>query len=285
MARQDSGKYVSRAGSTGGSRTYRAQIPYRWYSGLALIVILGVFLVAYSRYEVLHPQPAAAAIQPTTSAHWVAGLAFDVCGKTTTLAASPADEWETLSIYTSGSGVLQIQPKSTADSGTNTTVGLFSSSYKGLTLTSDSIALPKQKTLTNGEKCPSGTPDAGQSASLVSKVWSDSSTANSTTQSGDPRQVRWQSNTQMVTVAFVPNAASVGRDVKLATAVAEADNALIQSEETTTTTLPTAATTTTTAKGATTTTTPSGSTTTTTTTTSGSTTTTTASKATTTTTG
>ena len=61
MARQDAGKWVARAGATGGGRTYRARVPYRWYSGLALIVVLGVFLVAYSRYERLHPaQPVAA---------------------------------------------------------------------------------------------------------------------------------------------------------------------------------------------------------------------------------
>ncbi len=78
MARQDAGKWVARAGATGGGRSYRARVPYRWYSGLALIVVLGVFLVAYSRYERLHP---VAAVQPTTSTHWAAGVVFDVCGK------------------------------------------------------------------------------------------------------------------------------------------------------------------------------------------------------------
>ncbi|MFZ0666099.1 MAG: hypothetical protein WAM97_10110 [Acidimicrobiales bacterium] len=271
MARQDSGKWVSRAGSTGGGRTYRAKVPYRWYSGLALIVILGVFLVGYSRYELFHPQAAPPPVQPTTSDHWVAGLSFDICGKNETLAASPATDASLLSIYTTGNGVLQIEPKSAADAGANATVGLFSAQYKGLTLTANSVGLPKKPVYTDGEKCPSGTPDAGKTGQVFSKIWPTLSSSSPSVQNGDPRQVRWQSSLQLVTVAFVPITSTVPLDQDLSKSVLAADNELIESEQTTTTTLPVSSSTTlpvssttTTTPGATTTTTAAKSTTTTT---------------------
>src|SRR5579863_8307422 len=112
MARQDAGKWVTRAGSTGGGRTYRARVPYRWYSGLALIVVVGIVLVVYSRYENLHPAASPTNVAPTTSDHWVAGLNFDLCGSQQTLPASSNASNDNLGIYSSGNGVIQIQPKS-----------------------------------------------------------------------------------------------------------------------------------------------------------------------------
>src|SRR5580700_11259018 len=131
MARQDAGRWVARAGATGGGRTYRARVPYRWYGGLVLIVLLGVFLVGYSRYERLHPVTTPV-VAPTTSDHWVAGLVFDFCGTSQqTLAASPVQQSLTAGLYSSGDGVLQIQPKSAADAGNNATLGRFTSQYAG----------------------------------------------------------------------------------------------------------------------------------------------------------
>ena len=156
MARQDAGKWVARAGATGGGRSYRARVPYRWYSGLALIVVLGVFLVAYSRYERLHPVTTPV-VHPTTSDHWVAGVVFDFCGSAQqTLAASPVEQSLTAGMYSSGSGVIQIQPKSAADAGANATLGRFTSQYGGLKLTADSVALPKGQVYKDGAKCRSG---------------------------------------------------------------------------------------------------------------------------------
>ena len=275
MARQDAGKWVARAGATGGGRTYRARVPYRWYSGLALIVVLGVFLVAYSRYERLHPaQP----VQPTTSTHWAAGVVFDLCGKSQTLAASPAAQQSTLGLYSSGSGVIQIQPKSSSDSGTNATLGRFASQFTGLTLTSDSVGLPKQHVYTNGSVCLAGTPDAGKKGELVAKITPPAqSNAAATTQTGDLRTVRFTTNGQIVTVAFIPSGASVPAPSQ-AVIVAVEDAAAAAVTPTTTTTVPPVITSTT--KPGTTTTTAKGTTTTTakgtTTTTSGSTTTTSA---------
>jgi hypothetical protein len=269
MARQDAGKWVARAGATGGGRTYRARVPYRWYSGLALIVVLGVFLVVYSRYERLHP---AAAVQPTTSTHWAAGLVFDLCGKSgQTLPASSAAAQTSLGLYSSGSGVVQIQPKSSADAGTNATLGRFTSQYTGLTFTSSSVGLPKQRTYKDGSACPAGTPDAGKTGQLIAKIQPPAqSNSAATTQTGDLRSVRFTANGEIITVAFIPSGASIPAPSQAVTvAVEDAAAAAVTSTTTTSPTLPTITSTTkpgsttTTAKGATTTTAPKTTTTTT----------------------
>ncbi|MGO9341858.1 MAG: hypothetical protein ACLP6E_04975 [Acidimicrobiales bacterium] len=238
MARQDAGKWVARAGATGGGRSYRARVPYRWYSGLALIVVLGVFLVAYSRYERLHP---AAAVQPTTSSHWAAGVVFDLCGKNNqVLAASSAADQATLGLYSSGDGVIEIQPKTSADTGTNATLGRFTSQFSGLTLTSTSVGLPKQHVYNDGSKCPAGTPDAGKTGQLIAKIVPPAqSNQSSTTQTGDLRTVRFTTNGEIVIVAFVPNGANIpGPSATITAAVEDAVAAAASTSTTTPATVP-----------------------------------------------
>jgi len=247
---------VARAGATGGGRTYRARVPYRWYGSLALIVLLGVFLVGYSRYENLHPPAPASSIAPTTSDHWVAAVVFDLCGDNQqTLPANPNTTTDDLGIYTTGSGVVQIQPKSSADSGTNATLGRFSSRYPGLKLTATSVGLPKKHVYTDGSKCPSGTPDSGKVGQLVARVWPSATASTSSTQTGDLRTVRFTQTLQMVTVAFLPSGQTVARpDGKIVTDLLDAEDA-VEESSTTTTTAPASTTTTTTKSGSTTTTT------------------------------
>jgi hypothetical protein len=244
MARQDAGKQVSRVGSTGGGRTYRARVPYRWYSGLALIVVIGTFLVVYSRYELLHPVAAPPAGVPTTSDHWVAGLSFDICGDANqTLAASPALDSEVLGFYSSGKGIIQVQPKSSSQAGANATLGKFTSSFKGLTLTASTIGLPKKHVYTNGSKCLAGTPDAGKTGELVAWVWPTATAPSATTQSGDVRTVHFSQTTQVVAVGFLPSGATIPRDLTLQTGVVEAEDEIEAAEQATTTTLPVTSTT------------------------------------------
>jgi hypothetical protein len=256
MARQDAGKWVARAGATGGGRTYRARVPYRWYGGLALIVLMGVFLVVYSRYERLHPVTIPV-VHPTTSDHWVAGLVFDFCGSPQqTLAASPVEQSLTAGLYSSGLGVIQIQPKSSADVGANATLGRFASQYLGLNFTATSVGLPKKHVYTDGAQCPSGTPDAGKTGELVAKIWPTATASTGTTQGGDVRTVRFTQSTELITVAFVPSGASIARpDGKVVIAVLNAESAT-----TATTTAPTAPPITSTTKPGSTTTTAKGST-------------------------
>ena len=55
MAKSTSGKWVSRVGSAGGGKTYTKARPSSFYAILVLIVVVGLALVVFSRYEYQHP--------------------------------------------------------------------------------------------------------------------------------------------------------------------------------------------------------------------------------------
>ena len=79
MANNSTGKWVQRAATTGGGRTYRGQMPVNWYASLVLICVVGLFLVGLSRYQLTHRTTSSSG-PPTTSQTWYAGLGIDVCG-------------------------------------------------------------------------------------------------------------------------------------------------------------------------------------------------------------
>src|SRR5579872_5403234 len=139
MAGRGTGRWVARAAATGGGRTYRGQAPVRWYASLALICVLGIALVVYSRYELQHP---AGATQPAVGTHWYAALAFDICGKLQPDLPSNPTTKVLPGISTAGDGVIHIQPASKADAGNNATLGRFVQSYTGLEITSTKIKIP-----------------------------------------------------------------------------------------------------------------------------------------------
>jgi hypothetical protein len=204
MARSDTGKWVARAASTGGGRTYRGRRPAKWYSALVLLCILGVAIVWFSRYERQHPS---AAGQPAIGTHWVAALSFDICG--TIQANVPANPNASAGIRTEGDGLIQIQPTSPSDAGANATLGRFARTYPGMILNSISVRYPGQRsgtvgrTFTNGNRCPAGTPDAHQRGVVQVRVW-PSFTSQTSIDAGNPDNLRLQ-NGQLITVAFLPN--------------------------------------------------------------------------------
>src|ERR1700681_1675052 len=140
MARGDTGKWVARAGATGGGRSYRGQMPVKWYSSLLLISLLGVALIVYSRYERQHPGPSA---QPAIGAHWFAAIGFDVCGKVQpNLPANPNASVSPIpGIRTAGDGVVQVAPTSGSDAGNNATLARFVASYPKLVLTPTTLQI------------------------------------------------------------------------------------------------------------------------------------------------
>lgn len=208
MARSSTGKWVARAGATGGGRTYRGQVPTNWYIALILIVLIGLGSIIYSRYEYEHPASAATA-QPIVGTTWYAGFAFDICG--TRLPSPAADASAKTGITTIGDGVIVIAPTKASEAGNNATLGRFVSGYEGMELTSTSLKPPGTKTYTNGETCPKGTPDAGKPGQVQVAYWvnPDNSTT-STLVSGDPADLKLGSNS-LVTMAFVPAGASIPR--------------------------------------------------------------------------
>jgi cell division septation protein DedD len=235
---------VTRAGSTGGGRTYRGQMPMKWYSSLALICLLGVALVVYSRYEREHPAPAT---QPAIGAHWYQALSFDVCGK---LAANlPTNPNATKSpvpgIRTEGDGVIQVQPTTAADSGDNATLARFVQSYPGLKLTQSSLKLPGTKAYTTGNTCPSGTPDAGKPSVIRIKMWPSFTPpgSNHPQYFTDPSQIKLAQG-QLITVAFVPPSASIPKPSSIVALLNDTASSATSSTTTPPTSTPAATTTT-----------------------------------------
>lgn len=144
-----------------------------WYITLAVVVLLGVFLVAFSRNQELNKGQAAASPKSTApllnSDNWHSTLGVYIC-----------DHWvpnmplfeSADGINTLGDGVINIRPYSPQASGHNATLGFFlkaasktghgtfklsSSELQGLRLPGDTNPLDS-KDWHNGDKCPNGKP-------------------------------------------------------------------------------------------------------------------------------
>ncbi|MGA2471862.1 MAG: hypothetical protein ABSG39_00030 [Acidimicrobiales bacterium] len=144
-------------------------MPVNWYAALVVIVLVGLGSIAFAKY---HYDQTPAVVEPTTTTTWHAALAFDICGTMQpALAASPTSA--TTGLTSSGNGVLQIAPKSASEAGNNATLGKFAEGYAGLTLTNTSLKYPSDKVplYTNGEKCGTGTPDAGKAGEVEARWW------------------------------------------------------------------------------------------------------------------
>jgi hypothetical protein len=231
------GKWVERAATTGGGRTYRGQMPVNWYASLAIIVIVGLVLIGFSRYQRTH-QTASSSGPPTTSQQWFAALGIDVCG--TVQPALPASTNAAKVGFTAdGNGVLTIQPKNSSESWSNATLGKFVSGYTGLELSSSTLQYPGKQVWSNGDVCPKGTPDAGKPGVVIVDSWPNFNAKTGSETSGAPEDLLFK-NGQLITMAFVPATSSLPKPP------ASAITALIQALSGTTstsTTLPTTATT------------------------------------------
>jgi hypothetical protein len=184
-------------------------MPVNWYAALVVIVLVGLGSIAFAKY---HYDQTPAVVEPTTTTTWHAALAFDVCGTMEpALAASPTSA--TTGLTSSGNGVLQIAPKSASEAGNNATLGKFAEGYTGLTLTNTSVKYPSDKVplYTNGEKCGTGTPDAGKAGEVEARWWvltTKTGKNGELEQAGGlttvkPADLKF-ANRQLVTVGFVP---------------------------------------------------------------------------------
>jgi hypothetical protein len=212
MARSSSGKSVARAAATGGGATYRGQMPVNWYAALVLIVLIGAGSVVLSKW---HYNQGAGAVEPTTNTTWHAGLAFDICGTMEpALAASPASAATTTGLTSSSGGVLQIHPKDSSEAGDNATLGKFAQGFTGLTITNSTLKYPSSGVpeYKNGQKCGTGTPDAGKVGTVQARWWilsasggkSNEQTEVGGLQTTSPADLRFQ-NRQLITVGFLPS--------------------------------------------------------------------------------
>ena len=207
MPSNSTGKWVERAATTGGGRTYRGQMPVNWYASLAIICIVGLLLIGFSRYQRTH-QATSSSGPPTTQQQWFAALGIDICGKMQPDLPASTNTAKT-GLVANGNGVLTIAPKNSSESGGNATLGKFVSGYKGLQLTSSTLQYPGQAPVSNGDVCPKGTPQAGKPGVVIVDSWpSFTSKGKGTETSGPPQDLKF-ANGQLVTMAFVPATVAV----------------------------------------------------------------------------
>ncbi len=262
MANNSTGKWVQRAATTGGGRTYRGQTPVNFYAALAIIVIVGLGLVGLSRYQLSHRTTTSSG-PPTTSQTWYAGLGIDVCG--TIEPNLPSNSSKSSGGFTAnGDGVITVAPKTSSQSGANATLGKFVDNYKGLELSDTTLQYPGKSANSDGDICPKGTPDSGKPGIVIVYTWPNFTSKHGSETPGDPQNLLFQ-NGQLITMAFVPADTTVPKPpAAVITSLITAD----ETGPTTSTTAPSTATSTTaptsttatTAAGVTTTTKPGGTT-------------------------
>jgi hypothetical protein len=224
MAKSTTTRKVTKVARTGGGRTKRGQSSWFFPALLTTVVVLGTFLVVFSRNQ----------RQPDTSPprigtdHWHSAIGFDICG---TFAPNVADNGQDpLGIHTHGDGVVHTHPFSSQAAGRRATLKLWLDTV-GVKATADELKLPgDERTYKNGGKC------GDQEASIVTMVW-ENRTGEGELFAGDPGDIRLGDN-QLITIAFVPK----GTEIRKPPSESQLDN-LSDVPGATTTTVPGATTT------------------------------------------
>jgi hypothetical protein len=207
MPSNSTGKWVQRAATTGGGRTYRGQMPINWYATLVIICVVGLLLIGFSRYQRTHTSSSSSG-PPTTQQTWYSGLGIDVCGTMEPSLPASTNTSKT-GLTANGNGVLTVAPKNSSESGQNATLGKFVSGYKGLELTSSTLQYPGKPAMNNGDVCSKGSPDAGKTGVVIVVSWPNFASKGKGTQtSGAPQDLLF-TNGQLITMAFVPVTATV----------------------------------------------------------------------------
>jgi len=210
VAKNDSGKWVSRAAATGGGRSYRSQRPTNYYLALTLVVVLGLLSIAISRHSYRNTSTTATGVQPAIGRTWYAGYAISVCG--TEQPSLAANTSSTTGQTTTGDGVVKITPTAKENAGKNATVGKFVTAYSGFSVSQASITIPgtSAKTLKTGDVCPSGTPDAGKKGVVTVAYWPTVASKSPKDVTADYANTRWAQNS-LVTFSFAPQGAKPTR--------------------------------------------------------------------------
>jgi hypothetical protein len=208
MGKASSGKKVARAARAGGGLTRRRNSSYGYPSFIALVVILGVVLIAFSRNQnfasaapISAPTKDLSAPRPDAD-HWHTAVGFDICGKF----EPNFKEFENQAgIHTHGDGVIHIHPFSIKGknpfSGKNANLGAYmrfvrQAEGKG-TVTAHQIKLPGVSKV-NGDKC------SGKTSEVQIKTWKKGEPEEAgQTYTGDPEKLVLQDN-MLLTVAFLP---------------------------------------------------------------------------------
>jgi len=207
VAQSQSGKWVARVASTGGGRTYKKQRPTNFYAAIAVIVVLGLLSIVFSRhqYQSGSTTTTTSVAIPAIGSTTFAGLSIEACGTVQPTLAVQTDQ--TGSLVAQADGVVKVAPKTAAQAGANSNVARFATSYKGLSVTSKKLVVPANGSTAglsyaNGATCPVGTPDAGKIGVVSISRWTNFATKKPSV-STDPAKVKLSASA-LVTISFGP---------------------------------------------------------------------------------
>jgi hypothetical protein len=225
---------------------------------LAVIVVLGLALTVYSRYEYQNPvKKHSTAIAPKIGSTLYAALSIESCGKK--LSYLNADPTFKGGFTVALDNVIKLTPATAADAGNNATLKQFAAEFPGLIASSSEIAVPTatgaanpKTTFKNGETCPATSKYPGKTGKVVYAYWKTLA-QKTPTLTTNPAKIKFVKDLR-VTMAFgptgvTPTAPSVTTvDAMFAAAITPTTTTSTTLVAPTTTTT-TASTTTTTSKG------------------------------------
>jgi hypothetical protein len=230
-------------GSQGGGKTYKKTRPANFYGALVVIVVLGLALTAYSRYEYQNPvkRSTTTTIAPGIGSVQYAALSIQDCG-TTLPALLPDETYKGGGFIVGSDNVIRLTPLTSADAGKNATLKAFAKEYAGLKATSTELAIPKadgianpKTTFTTGEACGPTTKYAGKTGKVEYAYWSTLAQTTPTITT-NPAAVKFTKELRLA-LAFEP--AGVTPTVPSASTVDHMVTDTVTPTTTTTTTLPT----------------------------------------------
>jgi hypothetical protein len=196
--RPTSNKKVARAASTGGGRTARGRTPWAWYTGLTLVVLLGVWGVAASRSH-LNPKVA----HPNFQDHWHMAYGIYICNEFRPPMPQPA---QLIGLHTHTDGLIHVEPFVTGsilDRGDHVTLARFVEGETGFKLTSNEIQMPGGKLMKNGDQCD------GKPGKLTIRQWKDAN-SNDFKDFTNPKDVKITDG-GAITMAFLPEGADIAK--------------------------------------------------------------------------
>jgi hypothetical protein len=123
-----------------------------WYTAIALVVILGLAGIVFSRQERRDELAAGTnGVPPVANVdHWHAAYGVYLCDD---FAPSLTDERDPKGIHSHGDGLIHIHPFVRSAAGRNATLGVFADAV-GMTLNDDELQIPGGKSYKSGDtKC------------------------------------------------------------------------------------------------------------------------------------
>ncbi|MHB8379914.1 MAG: hypothetical protein ACYDB2_08355 [Acidimicrobiales bacterium] len=208
MAKSTSGKWVSRVGAAGGGKAYQKSRPGNYYGILAVIVVLGLALTVYSRYEYQNPvKKHSTAVAPVIGSTRYAALSIESCGKK--LSYLNADPTFKGGFTVAHDNVIKLTPSSAAEAGNNATLKQFAAEFPGLVATSSELAVPTSTgstnpatTFKNGQTCSATSKYAGKKGTVVYAYWTTLA-QKTPTLTTNPAKIKFVKDLR-VTMAFEP---------------------------------------------------------------------------------